>query len=50
MPFPAFWSGFLCIEQLMNEKKVLGTFMKQNLNRKIAQLLSKFARLINISD
>ena len=22
MPLPAFWSGFLCIEELMNEKKV----------------------------
>ena len=41
MPFPAFWNGFLCIEQVMNEKKILGILMKQNLNRKIARLLSK---------
>ena len=32
MPFPAFWSGLLCIEQVMNEKKILGSLMKQNLN------------------
>ena len=41
MLFPAFWSGFLCIEQVMNEKKILGILMKKNLNRKIARLLSK---------
>ena len=23
MPFPAFWCGFLCMEQVTNEKKVL---------------------------
>ena len=27
MPFPAFWSGFLCMEQVMNEKKMLGILM-----------------------
>ena len=50
MPFPAFLSGFLCIEQVMNEKKILGILMKQNLSRKIARLLSKNCRLINIAD
>ena len=40
--FPAFWSGFLCIEQVMNEKKILGILMKLNLNRKIARLLSNY--------
>ena len=23
MPFPAFWCGFLCMEQVTNEKKIL---------------------------
>ena len=41
MPFPGFLSGFFCIEQVTNEKKILGISMKQNLNRKIAQLFSK---------
>ena len=50
MPFPVFWSGFLCIEEVMNEMKILGILMKQNQNRKIAQLLSKMSQLINISD
>ena len=36
MPFAMFLSGFLCIEQVRNEKKILGVLMKQNLNRKIA--------------
>ena len=35
--FPVFFfSGFLCIEQVMNEKKILGILMKQNQNREIA--------------
>ena len=38
------------MEQVTNEKKILGILMKQNLNRKIAGLLSKIGRLINISD
>ena len=29
LPFPAFWIVFLCIEKLMNEKKVLGILMKK---------------------
>ena len=41
MPFPAFWSGFLCMKQVTNEKKILRLLVKQNLNRKIARLLSK---------
>ena len=36
MPFPVFWSGFLCIELVVNEMKILGILIKQNLNRKIA--------------
>ena len=44
IPFPAFWCGFLCMEQVTNEKKILRILVKQNLNRK------KIARLINISD
>ena len=41
MPFPAFWCGFLCMEQVTNEKKILRILVKQNMNRKIARLLSK---------
>ena len=41
MPFPAFWCGFLCMEQVINEKKILRILVKQNMNRKIARLLSK---------
>ena len=41
MPFPVFWSGFLCIEQVMNEKKNIRNIDEQNLNRKIARPLSK---------
>ena len=41
MPFPAFWCGFLCMEEVTNEKKILRIFVKQNMNRKIARLLSK---------
>ena len=40
MPFPAFWCGFLCMEQVTNEKKILRILLKQNMNRKIARLLS----------
>ena len=40
MPFPAF-GIVLCMGQVMNEKKILGISLKQNLNRKIARLLSK---------
>ena len=29
MLFPVFWSGFLCIEQVMNEKKILGILMNE---------------------
>ena len=36
MPFSAFLSMCLCMEQVMNEKKISGILMKQNLNRKIA--------------
>ena len=50
MPFAAFWCGFLCMEQVTNEKKILRILVKQNMNRKIARILSKIARLINISD
>ena len=50
MPFPAFWCGFLCMEKVTNEKKILRILVKQNMNRKIARILSKIARLINISD
>ena len=35
-PLSAFLSGFLCIEQVTNEKKLLGILVKQNLNRNIA--------------
>ena len=41
MPFPAFWCGFLCMEPVTNEKKILRILVKQNMNRKIARLLSK---------
>ena len=41
MPFPAFWCGFL--EQVTNEKKILRILVKQNINRKIARILSKIA-------
>ena len=41
MPFPAFWCGFLCMEQVTNKKKILRILVKQNMNRKIARLLSK---------
>ena len=41
MPFPAFWCRFLCMEQVTNEKKILRILVKQNINRKIARLLSK---------
>ena len=41
MPFPAFWCAFLCMEQVTNEKKILRILVKQNMNRKIARLLSK---------
>ena len=41
MPFPAFWCGFLGMEQVTNEKKISRMLVKQNLNRKIARLLSK---------
>ena len=30
MPFPAFWCGFLCMEQVTNEKKILRTLVKQH--------------------
>ena len=50
MPFPTFWCGFLCMEQVTNEKKILRILVKQNMNRKIGRILSKIARLINISD
>ena len=46
MPFPAFWCGFLCMEQVTNEKKILGILVKQNMNSKIARFLSKIARLM----
>ena len=29
MPFPAFWCGFLCMEQVTNETKILRIFVKQ---------------------
>ena len=41
MAFPTFWCGFLCMERVTNEKKILRILVKQNMNRKIAQLLSK---------
>ena len=41
MPFPAFWCGFLCMEQVTNEKKILRILVKQNMNRKIARPFSK---------
>ena len=41
MPFPAFWCGFLCMEQVTNEKNILRILVKQNMNRKITRLLSK---------
>ena len=40
MPFPAF-CGFLCMAQVTNEKKILRILVTQNMNRKIARLLSK---------
>ena len=49
MSFSAFLSEFLCMEQMMSEKKILGILMKKNLNREIARFLSSLniARLIN---
>ena len=41
MSFSAFSCGFICMEQVTNEKKILGILVKQNMNRKIALLLSK---------
>ena len=41
MPFPAFWCGFLCMEQVTNEKKILRILVKQNMIRKIARLTVK---------
>ena len=38
MSFPAFWCGFLGVEQVTNEKKILRILVKQNMNRKIARL------------
>ena len=35
MLFPAFWCGFLCMEQVTSEKKILGILVKQNMNRKM---------------
>ena len=29
MPFPVFSSGFLCIEQVMKDKKILGISMNK---------------------
>ena len=37
MKFSAFSNWFLCIEQVMNEKEILGVLMKQNLNKKTAR-------------
>ena len=50
MPLPAFWCGYLCMGQVTNEKKILRILVKQNMNRKIARILSKIAHLISISD
>ena len=50
MAFPAFWCGFLFMEQVTNEKKILKILVKQNMKRKIPWLLSKIAQLINVSD
>ena len=41
MLFPTFWCGFLCMEQVTNEKKILRILVKQNMNRKFARPLSK---------
>ena len=41
MPFPAFWTGCLCRMQVTNGKKILRILVKQNLNKKIARLLSR---------
>ena len=38
------------MEQVTNEKKILRILVKQNMNRKIARILSKIARLIYIFD
>ena len=38
------------MEQVTNEKKILRILVKENMNRKITRILSKIARLINISD
>ena len=46
MPFPEFWCGFLCMEQVTNEKKILRILLKHeredcpNMNGKIARLFS----------
>ena len=40
MPFPAFLCGFLGMEQVTNEKKILRMLVKQNLKRKIAQVIA----------
>ena len=50
MPFPAFWCGFLCMDQVTNEKKILRILVKQNMNERLPDSLVKIARLINISD
>ena len=44
MPFLAFWCGFLCMEQVTNDKKILRIIVKQNMNRKIARQFSKNCR------
>ena len=45
---PTFWCGFLSMEQVTNEKKISRILVKQNVNRKIARLLSKNCLTNNI--
>ena len=49
MPSPAFCSGVLYIDQVMKEKKILEILMKENLKRKIAQLLLSVSGCFSIA-
>ena len=35
MPFSAFLKGFLCMEQVMNEKEISGILMTQNISKSL---------------
>ena len=48
--FQHFGVGFYALSISDKEKKILRILVKQNMDRKIAWILSKIARIINISD